>query len=1769
MLEPDRVNTENEPTQGVTESPAIIPNKFSLAEYVNNSNDKEENNNPELNPLTRLKQAVYGEEKSSEQQNGDSDKYKENEAESAENGKKQQNQANNKPEETQNGNKAEAQGVDSKKTQPKLSLENSMTSPSSSRKYKIKTPTTPGIKTFFTSERPEGNQPSSPGNEETRWLKRISKFNQDPSFAEWKTNFLFFKNGTRNQTKTPKKPKPTLEKLSASDASARLRASFLIDSLFLGYTALNLVSSVFLLDEQNTRRAPLLAHLVGISILDVTETDVNATGAALIISKSTFGLGKTPAKRRRYRFELEYGIGPQRARWTLIKSYKEILNFSVKLKLLHSGALGLKKGGRPTIPRFPRLKDKEADSDEDVLEDEAYEIIDVDRALSPSRDRRSSISSNSSSINRGQENGVAPLTRVLTANSITSHFQNLITRILNLSREKRQRRKGTQEDYVKRLEHFFQRLFLDLLLRPQSNKLFQFLELSPIGVLLLTENGYKGKQGYLLIATSAKKQGWRVDHLKASDIGAMIKRHTTKWFCVRDSYIVYVADINLTTILDVFLVDEFFKVKHSGEVELEGFSDDEEVVETQHNGTPHVNITIENKERKLKLVAKLAHEMHLWVRLLQTMAARTEWSQPKRFGSFAPVRNNCFAKWFVDARDYWWAASSAIEMAKDVIFIHDWWLLPELYLRRPANGNQEWRLDRLLKRKAEQGVKIFVIIYRNIGDFVVIDLSWTKHSLMDLHDNIRVLRLPNQFLQNTFFWAHHEKLLIIDHTVAFLGGIDLCYGRYDTPDHVLVDDAPLAFDDGLHKRSKYQVFPGKDYSNPRVKDFFELDKPYESMYDRSQTPRMPWHDVHSVHAGQIARDLLRHFVQRWNYLIRQKRPSRPTPLLTPPPALTAQEIEDLGLKGTCEVQLLRSSGYWSLGLKEVEHSIQNAYLKIIETSSHFVYLENQFFVTASAWDNVVIENRIGDALVDRIIRAHKEGTKWKAVIVIPLMPGFEAQVDEPEGSLVRVIMQCQYMSILRGLTSIYAKLRKAGIVPEHYIQFFSLRKWGRIGPNGKLVSEQLYIHAKTIMADDRIAIIGLANINERLMRGSRDLEICAIVRDTETVQTTMDGKPYQAAKFAHTLRMRLMREHLGVDVDLLDLVERQFAEFEKVVDSGELATGIFADGSNLRRSALVELASREVLGLSDGTERWKRFKAAKKVHELSQSSSEPLYQSFNHRAWVENLGLREKKLFSTDPRIKNNKEHKADVEGHGSDHLNSEGYKKWHLNARETLKRWAAQAADSGRHQALFLPEFASIKEFLDNDDDLVADQGQPLSPEQEEILAQRDEERWEMLKRVAYLQRVAVKCERDLKEENAKRAKMGYAPKKSLFDVFKLETAEKIHESEKQEEKNLENSDIDTRGRSATSATGGSDNILPNASDTQSDVPIVLLTDEEIGGLFASEKIGRSRFVDPYSFSDPLDDDFYEDLWYETAYRNTKIFRMVFHCQPDDRVSTWKEYKKASRLQKAFSVAQDMAFAEREKTSIYSEDEEEEDAFAEDGLEQQKRPAVKRHGTLRSIRLDEMDNEGGVLGMPPELAINGESVQGEKGLSQQQQQRLQRIKNKLFKKFSNLRKGGVGDIQEENEDEDSLGEVPDANVRSPVAQVTCDSSSDGDLLETLKSSGGDKNTPMNGSKSVSKSSSFHDVSTFLSPTKGNISSPARSTGVMGLRRGRRGTFVNRRHKQAFRDDMIFDHETADRILSEITGHLVLFPVDWLSKELESNNWFTNSDRLPPIEIYD
>ncbi|CAB5182186.1 unnamed protein product [Rhizophagus irregularis] len=113
--------------------------------------------------------------------------------------------------------------------------------------------------------------------------------------------------------------------------------------------------------------------------------------------------------------------------------------------------------------------------------------------------------------------------------------------------------------------------------------------------------------------------------------------------------------------------------------------------------------------------------------------------------------------------------------------------------------------------------------------------------------NFLVQRHPDHGPDGTVFWAHHEKMLIIDCKIAFIGGLDLCFGR-DNP----------------------SIWPGQDYSNPRVKDFNNVSDYNAEIVDKSRVPRMPWHDVSIGVVGHPARDIARHFIQRWNFIKEEK-----------------------------------------------------------------------------------------------------------------------------------------------------------------------------------------------------------------------------------------------------------------------------------------------------------------------------------------------------------------------------------------------------------------------------------------------------------------------------------------------------------------------------------------------------------------------------------------------------------------------------------------------------------------------------------------------------------------------------------------------------------------------------------------------------------------------------------------------------------------------------------------------------------------------------------
>jgi phospholipase D1/2 len=110
--------------------------------------------------------------------------------------------------------------------------------------------------------------------------------------------------------------------------------------------------------------------------------------------------------------------------------------------------------------------------------------------------------------------------------------------------------------------------------------------------------------------------------------------------------------------------------------------------------------------------------------------------QSNRYHSFAAPRTGNSAKWFVDGCGYMWAVSVALEQAKESIWILDWWLSPELYLRRPPSANEQYRVDRMLLAAAQRGVKVNIIVYKEVPNVLTLCSAHTKSALEALHPNI-------------------------------------------------------------------------------------------------------------------------------------------------------------------------------------------------------------------------------------------------------------------------------------------------------------------------------------------------------------------------------------------------------------------------------------------------------------------------------------------------------------------------------------------------------------------------------------------------------------------------------------------------------------------------------------------------------------------------------------------------------------------------------------------------------------------------------------------------------------------------------------------------------------------------------------------------------------------------------------------------------------------------------------------------------------------------
>jgi phosphatidylserine/phosphatidylglycerophosphate/cardiolipin synthase-like enzyme len=99
------------------------------------------------------------------------------------------------------------------------------------------------------------------------------------------------------------------------------------------------------------------------------------------------------------------------------------------------------------------------------------------------------------------------------------------------------------------------------------------------------------------------------------------------------------------------------------------------------------------------MVMLCARSLDQWITCI------SHWSlqgKRNRYASFRPPHASIPAQWYVDGEDTYEAVADAIESARKCIFVADWFLIIETYLRRKHPPSINNRFDKMILKKAQE-----------------------------------------------------------------------------------------------------------------------------------------------------------------------------------------------------------------------------------------------------------------------------------------------------------------------------------------------------------------------------------------------------------------------------------------------------------------------------------------------------------------------------------------------------------------------------------------------------------------------------------------------------------------------------------------------------------------------------------------------------------------------------------------------------------------------------------------------------------------------------------------------------------------------------------------------------------------------------------------------------------------------------------------------------------------------------------------------------------
>jgi phospholipase D1/2 len=244
----------------------------------------------------------------------------------------------------------------------------------------------------------------------------------------------------------------------------------------------------------------------------------------------------------------------------------------------------------------------------------------------------------------------------------------------------------------------------------------------------------------------------------------------------------------------------------------------------------------------------------------------------------------------------------AIDAATTFVFIIDWQLSIDFELKRPKPGaaadeSHPYRLSELLARKVMAGVDVRILIFDAFwfteDDIPTYDDSVAR-ILNDLGAQLKKAGAPGSLVCiqhdptstqiDQHDYSHHQKMVLVDGKVGFLGGMDMTNGRWDTIEFdCVVNPARYVINDmynpclvrarkmsaserkltqpALGGAAKALRIKGADLKSPGFA-LPQYDGKKGRLLEQGCQPRMPWQDVHVMLEGPALADMYRNFVRR-------------------------------------------------------------------------------------------------------------------------------------------------------------------------------------------------------------------------------------------------------------------------------------------------------------------------------------------------------------------------------------------------------------------------------------------------------------------------------------------------------------------------------------------------------------------------------------------------------------------------------------------------------------------------------------------------------------------------------------------------------------------------------------------------------------------------------------------------------------------------------------------------------------------------------------------